>query len=430
MKKLHPFISFVTAALLLLITAKVLGQNCTYTWSPQNSGFAGQLTTVKAVNELTCWTAGAGAVVFRTTDGGATWLNANPNPGVVAGMSNSIDAIDGNTAWLTSTNSGSTFIYKTTNGGVLWQQVFASTQTRIFGIKMTSASNGFAFADPIANVWQLMITTNGGLNWQLSPNAPPAQSNIETCLPGSFQVSMPNIWWGTSITTVYRSTNSGVSFTSHEANVSGIYILAVHYNLAGTGFSASISMSKSTNGGESYSSLPAPGAGNIESIQGEGENFWFIRGTNIYRSSNTGSTWGLVHTAAQTLMHMDFPNGLTGCQMGWAVGLGGVIYKMTGSLVGTGNNQNEIPGSYMLKQNYPNPFNPETIIEFAIPKSTFVVLRVFDAIGNEVSVLENGNLNAGSYSYKLSAEKLSSGVYFYTLKTADFTQTKKMLLLK
>jgi len=429
MKKLHPFISLICAALLLIITTKAVGQNCNYTWTQQNSGFAGQLTTVKAVNELTCWAAGAGAVVFRTTDGGATWLNANPNPGVVVGMSNSIDAIDGNTAWLTSTNSGSTFIYKTTNGGAMWQQVFISTQTRIFGLKMTSPSNGFAFGDPISNIWQLLLTTNGGMNWQLSPNAPPA-TNIETCLPGSFQVSMPNIWWGTSITTVYRSTNGGFSFTSHEANVSGIYILAIHYNSAGTGFSASISMSRSTNGGVSYSSLPAPGAGNIESIQGEGENFWFIRGTNIYRSSNTGGTWEQVHTAAQTLSHMDFPDGLTGCQMGWAVGLGGGIYKMTGSIVGTGNNQNEVPVTYLLKQNYPNPFNPETVIEFSIPKSEFVELKVFDALGNQISVLESGNLNAGSYSYKLSAEVLSSGIYFYTLKASDFTDTKKMMILK
>lgn len=429
MKKLHPFISFLTAALVLLITAKTVGQNCNYIWTQQNSGFAGQLTTVKAVNELTCWTAGAGAIVFRTTDGGATWLNANPNPGVVVGMSNSIDAIDGNTAWLTSTNAGSTFIYKTTNGGALWQQVFTSTQTRIFGLKMTSASNGFAFGDPVSNVWQLLLTTNGGLNWQLSPNAPPA-TNIETCLPGSFQVSMPNIWWGTSITTVYRSTNGGVSFTSHEANVSGIYILAIHYNSAGTGFSASISMSKSTNGGVSYSSLPAPGAGNIESIQGEGENFWFIRGTGIYHSTNSGGSWQQVHTAAQTLSHMDFPDGLTGCQTGWAVGLGGGIYKVTGSLVGTGNNLNEVPETYLLKQNYPNPFNPETVIEFAVPKNTFAELKIFDAIGNEISVLESGNLNAGSYRYKLSSGGLSSGIYFYTLITPDFTETKKMLIIK
>jgi photosystem II stability/assembly factor-like uncharacterized protein len=430
MKKLHPFFSYLAAALILTsLTFKLQTQNCNYAWSPQNSGFAGQLTTVKAVNELVCWSGGANAVVFRTTDGGATWLNANPNPGVIAGMTNGIDAIDGNTAWLTSTNAGSTFIYKTTNGGVLWQQVFTSSQTRIFGLKMSSPSNGFAFADPISNVWQLLLTSNGGLNWQLSPNAPPA-TNIETCLPGSFQVSLPNIWWGTSITTVYRSTNSGLSFTSHEANVTGIYILAIHYNSAGIGFSASTSMSRSTNGGANYSSLPAPGAGNIESIQGEGENFWYIRGTGIYHSTNSGDSWVQVHTAAQTLMQMDFPDGLTGCQMGWAIGLGGGIYKMTGNLVGTGNNQNEIPGAYMLKQNYPNPFNPETIIEFAIPKSAFVELRVFDAIGNEVSVLKSGNLDAGNYSYKLSAKGLSSGIYFYTLKTSEFTDTRKMLLLK
>ena len=116
--------------------------------------------------------------------------------------------------------------------------------------------------------------------------------------------------------------------------------------------------------------------------------------------------------------------------MGWAVGMGGGIYKMTGSIVGTGNNQNGIPRTYSLKQNYPNPFNPETVIEFSIPKNTFAELKVFDALGNEVSALEQGELHAGNYSYKLLTNGLSSGIYFYTLKTPEFTDTKKMLLVK
>lgn len=100
MKKLHPFISFLTAALLLLITAKTLSQSCNYSWVTQSSGIANQLTCIKAVSGMTAWTGGANAIVRRTTDGGVTWVNANPNTGVINGMVNCIDALDENTSTL------------------------------------------------------------------------------------------------------------------------------------------------------------------------------------------------------------------------------------------------------------------------------------------------------------------------------------------
>jgi photosystem II stability/assembly factor-like uncharacterized protein len=429
MKKLHPFISFLTAAMLLFISANTLSQNCNYNWVQQNSGIANQLTCVKAVSDMIAWTGGANAIVRRTTDGGATWVNGNPNPVVISGMVNCIDALDGNTAILTSTTGGNGFIYRTTNGGVNWTNVYTAP-TVFFGLKMTDALNGFAFGDPLANVWQMLVTTDGGQSWGLSPNAPPRISNIETCLPNSFQVSLPNIWWGTSITTVYRSTNSGLNFTSHEANVTGIYILALHYNSDGTGFSASTTMSKSTNGGVNYSALPAPGAGNIEAIQGEGNNFWYIRGNGIYSSTNSGNTWEQVHTAAQSLMHMDFPDGLTGCQMGWAVGLGGGIYKLTGSVTGIEPINSNIPAEYELKQNYPNPFNPETKINFSIPKAGYTELKIYDILGNEVGRVFSGEMNAGNYSVTYSPVNIAGGVYFYTLTSGSFKHTKKMLIVK
>ncbi|HWA07545.1 MAG TPA: T9SS type A sorting domain-containing protein, partial [Ignavibacteria bacterium] len=165
-------------------------------------------------------------------------------------------------------------------------------------------------------------------------------------------------------------------------------------------------------------------------IQGEGEDFWFIRGTGIYRSTNSGSSWEQVHTASQTLMHMDFPDGLTGCQMGWAVGFGGGIYKMTGNLVGTGNNQNEIPSAFELNQNYPNPFNPETVISYSIPRAGYTELRVYDILGNEIAELVSDELNAGNYSVNFNPVNLAGGVYFYTLSSGDFIQTRKMVIVK
>jgi hypothetical protein len=93
-------------------------------------------------------------------------------------------------------------------------------------------------------------------------------------------------------------------------------------------------------------------------------------------------------------------------------------------------NSNEIPSEYKLNQNFPNPFNPSTNIRFALPKSGFVRLSVFDVAGKEVSVLVNERINAGSYSVDWNAANNPSGVYFYRIETEKFSDTKRMILVK
>ncbi len=101
--------------------------------------------------------------------------------------------------------------------------------------------------------------------------------------------------------------------------------------------------------------------------------------------------------------------------------------------VSTGVDQSkEIPNSYSLSQNYPNPFNPETIINYSIPSSGQVKLSIFDLVGREICVLINRFEEAGAHTYNLSASSysLSSGVYFYQLKSGGSAITKKMVLAK
>ncbi|MBL8006197.1 MAG: T9SS type A sorting domain-containing protein [Ignavibacteria bacterium] len=90
----------------------------------------------------------------------------------------------------------------------------------------------------------------------------------------------------------------------------------------------------------------------------------------------------------------------------------------------------ELPSSYSLMQNYPNPFNPTTNIKFDIVKSGNVKVSVYNSLGKTVQVLLNENIQPGSYEVSFDASGLSSGIYFYTIETAGFTQTKRMILLK
>ena len=88
------------------------------------------------------------------------------------------------------------------------------------------------------------------------------------------------------------------------------------------------------------------------------------------------------------------------------------------------------PTSYVLEQNYPNPFNPATSIRFSIPQEDYISLNVFNILGEKISTLVSDNLKAGTYNYKFDGSDLSSGIYFYILRGKDFTETKKMVLIK
>ena len=88
------------------------------------------------------------------------------------------------------------------------------------------------------------------------------------------------------------------------------------------------------------------------------------------------------------------------------------------------------PETYSLSQNYPNPFNPTTTIRFSLKETGVVSLKVYNVIGQLVTTLVNGQKPAGTYEYNFDASSLSSGIYFYSIKAGDFTQTRKMILMK
>ena len=88
------------------------------------------------------------------------------------------------------------------------------------------------------------------------------------------------------------------------------------------------------------------------------------------------------------------------------------------------------PVEFALLQNYPNPFNPVAIINYQLAKNSFVTLKVYDILGNEVSVLINAEQPAGVYKTEFNGKNLVSGIYIYKLTAGNFTASKKMMILK
>ncbi len=97
---------------------------------------------------------------------------------------------------------------------------------------------------------------------------------------------------------------------------------------------------------------------------------------------------------------------------------------------GVDNQANSRPTSYNLDQNYPNPFNPTTTISYELPANSFVTLKVYNILGEEVATLVNEKENAGSYIVKYDGSKMASGVYFYRLNAGSFVSVKKLVVLK
>lgn len=89
-----------------------------------------------------------------------------------------------------------------------------------------------------------------------------------------------------------------------------------------------------------------------------------------------------------------------------------------------------IPKQFRLEQNYPNPFNPSTTIQFAIPVSSPVSIKLYDVLGRQVVVLLDEEMQPGVYKLSFEAGELASGVYFYRIQASEFTQTRKLMLLK
>ena len=116
---------------------------------------------------------------------------------------------------------------------------------------------------------------------------------------------------------------------------------------------------------------------------------------------------------------------------GWFVGDDGKILKYSNNNKPTAISKNNLlPDNYYLSQNFPNSFNPSTIIEYHVSSRENVILKAYDVLGKEVKTLVNESKSPGKYKVYFDASEHSNGVYFYSLIAGDYSETKKMLLIK
>jgi hypothetical protein len=137
--------------------------------------------------------------------------------------------------------------------------------------------------------------------------------------------------------------------------------------------------------------------------------------------------WSISDGKEHAVAVSSLTDGLTGAPM-----TNGLVFTPNGVAVAVTavEAMKTVPSDYSLLQNYPNPFNPSTMIKYALPADGMVTLKVYNSLGAEVAALVSGTQASGMHEVSFNASGLSSGIYFYTLRSGAFTKTQRMMLLK
>lgn len=430
---------------LLLFSFLFISQNIysqTYQWRVIQSGpaaFSSRFEDVHFINNNTGWVIDIAGIVYRTNNAGRNWTTVFSN--LSEGGFRSVAFFDSTHGVLGSLDPSNT-LYTTTNGGVNWTLNTNITGTQpqgICGISIVNDSLVFAsgrYDGPAV----LLKSTDRGNSWTSLNFGNRASTLIDVYFlnkdTGFVCGGIGPVLSGRTV--ILRTTNSGNAWDSVYVSTSqDEWGWKFNFINKTTGY-CSVEDAvpgyflKTTNGGinwtrHNYGFNPA-----VQGICFLNESTGWIGGghypvstsTSTFMTTNAGVNWSQVPNMLNVNVFQ-----LLSDTLGFAVGKRVYRYAKD-SLVNVENISSITPASYDLKQNYPNPFNPSTNIEFNIAKNSKVKVTVFDMLGKNVAALIDQNLNAGSFKVEWSAENFPSGVYYYKLETENFSETKKMLLIK
>lgn len=364
-----------------------------------------------------------------------------------------------------ATNNG---IFRSSNNGNTYTQVNNGLSLNKV-IVLTNKDNNTLYAGTSDS--GVYYSTNAGTNW--------IQSQLNTKYIASLAATGNIVYAGTNFDGIYRSTDNGVTWSQTVINNRRIRSIAVKGNMvyAGTGNthgrpSGSILVSKDNGINWSEYSIESPGYP-VLSIGIFDNNKMIAASSNgVYSSTNFGVNWSKVNSLNKIgtptkLVVMRYGDVYVSNSYGvagsydygntWENISFGLLSTRCISIAGNLNwlfvspeymgiwklnllavslykkeniDLNNNPLNYSIGQNYPNPFNPATTVDFSVPAEGNIKIVLYDYLGKEVKTIINNNYLPGRYSVTISGDGLASGVYFYKLESINFSQTKKMLLIK
>ncbi len=419
--------------LFILLNFSIFPQNF---WEKINSPTSKTLNSIIFLDSLNGWVAGDSGLIIHTSDGGENWETqfGNDSLNVV-----SIYFVNQEKGWASAWSSVyepyGTFILTTTNGGLNWN----STQLRIG----EAFVNSFYFLDTLTGFavgypGVFLRTTDGGTSWRhvnldssLIAGFPPYTVKFLTPQYGYACGGVRDI-----AGVVWRTTDGGLNWMTVVDSLSAepfftIQIFdSLHIMVMGGDPEYGASLVETTDGGDTWDYrtlgiLWYPVDAEYRTLT-EG---WAPLGPKLrfLFTTDSGENWSEQPTPDSTsVTRLSFPDSIHG----FGIGNNGDIIKYVYQKPNEIKSNVEKINSFNLGQNFPNPFNPVTTISYTMPNNGNVTLKVYNVLGKEIITLVNEYKQSGTYNVQFDGSKLSSGIYLYKIQAGDFTQVKKMILLK
>ena len=272
------------------------------------------LYSVSAYSNNIAWASGDDGTVLFTSNGGANWVYRGSSFFILNTVY-SVHALDPVTAVCICNISGAGKIFKTTNQGGSWFQVFSRNGLYLNDIEFVSSTTGFAYGDPYQGRWFVMKTTNGGASFDTTLTRPLSPTGLEIGFPNAlhlFQASVGgliSIWFTSDISRIYHSTNSGVAWDTNDFTPGNLENYAVTFINANTGFASGNLPFMTTNGGNTWIVQPNyPNFGIFYSFANTAGKVWYSSGPGICVSTNNGVNFIPQYTNPQleVYRHMSF----------------------------------------------------------------------------------------------------------------------------
>lgn len=297
-------------------------------------------------------------------------------------------------------------------------------------ISGVGTANKFIFAGTALGVY---ASNDNGDNWYSSSIGMPDSLPIAAMAVAPNSSGGSNIFAGTFGSGIYMSKTNGALWSKISSGaVDTALVLSLAVNSAGNTIFISTynqEIYKSTNTGVSWSKVNSSSMSVINSLLWVGNTLFAGTNSGVYLTSDFGNNWEAVNS------------GIANRPVLFLARAGNTLFAGTGGSsiwqrplsemnAVEDRNGNNLPVCYELKQNYPNPFNPNTVINYSLPRQAKVAIKIYDALGKEVTTLIDGEKPAGNYSVEFKSNSLSSGIYYYRMKTDEAVITKKMVLMK
>ncbi|MBE2227962.1 MAG: T9SS type A sorting domain-containing protein [Ignavibacteria bacterium] len=365
--------------------------------------------------------AGTDFGAYKTTNNGNTWITIN-NGFTAPRKVKDFFYADGK-LWCAAENNG---LFYSTNGGDLWTRELSSSINYPNAV-ITSGNYIYTHSTGSSRV---LFSTNMGANWTITEQGVFPHLTLSFALNGNFIFSggsdgaYVSFLGATSWTEISQTPNTGVDEIRYTNNK----LYAACFGTPGGIWS-------STNNGTNWININTA-ITNRQLWSLHVFNYNILVGTDdginraIFFSSNDGTSWTNVSGGLPADLSFSEITSNSTYAFGIIYYTGAVYRRPLSELIGIQPISTEIPKQFSLSQNYPNPFNPVTNINFDVKEKGLVKLAVFNSIGQEIAVILNQELSPGSYKADWNAEDYPSGVYYYKITAGDFSETKKMILIK